>query len=507
MDNYKSKYSREELETLIDSVPKSDSILLEKGEGSNSIIAKGRGGTAKNHNTTSIGVRSKTDGYNSYSNGEDSESLGENTSTSGRYTKATNSCEFACGILNDTTESSKSSEATLFSVGNGNNGWPQIRHNTFEIKKNGDVYISNTNADGNDFNKPMTKLQDTIIYDVIDLTDGNPFTYNVSDGVFTVSTQQFNELKCINSNYIPQFVKVKLSLTGGDFPVNSIMFTLDKIRISETKDMTGFVKSFQLTYKPVTVQCSAYTFSGDIDIYITILKEGLSDYGTVSIRKVEEQLPDILDLRGKADCSYSNSSISLGQVICDNVYAVGNIDRDYIPGFVKFSMRETDGSTLNSPTCITATLDKFTTSYDRGTNSTTYLLYYKPITLDLRTYTTSDNKKITIIISRNSKNNFGSVTYVIENDDVVDLNNYPYEATPGNTPYISKENVVTFTSKSIPSTIKTKICGVPVTLHCRSIGSGSGYTIYEFDEFKVNFATIKTKLTRTNNDYTLSYIV
>lgn len=52
---------------------------------------------------------------------------------------------------------------TLFSIGNGNY-FGSDRHNAFEIRQNGDIYIADTNdtSTTNYYQKPMIKLQDTI---------------------------------------------------------------------------------------------------------------------------------------------------------------------------------------------------------------------------------------------------------------------------------------------------------------------------------------------------------
>lgn len=66
--------------------------------------------------------------------------------TFGNYLKSVNKYEFACGKYN------KSNSGTLFSVGNGTGTSSSARHNAFEIRQNGDIYIS---KDGQD-----VKLQD-----------------------------------------------------------------------------------------------------------------------------------------------------------------------------------------------------------------------------------------------------------------------------------------------------------------------------------------------------------
>lgn len=81
---------------------------------------------------------------------------------------------FVCGKWNNmananTSDTFGSSGNTLVAVGNGwaSNDWlsPQpIKHNAFEIRQNGDIYIADTNdtSTTNWYQKPMVRLQDTI---------------------------------------------------------------------------------------------------------------------------------------------------------------------------------------------------------------------------------------------------------------------------------------------------------------------------------------------------------
>ena len=82
----------------------------------------------------------------------------------GKYTITKNLYEFGCGILNKSVKgiiSSEDSGSTIFSVGNGKN---DTRHNAFEIRQNGDIYIADTNdtSTTNYYEKPMIKLQDAL---------------------------------------------------------------------------------------------------------------------------------------------------------------------------------------------------------------------------------------------------------------------------------------------------------------------------------------------------------
>lgn len=114
---------------------------------------------AEGNNTKAAANFTHAEGYFSEALGNCSHAEGDSTIANGKYshtegleTVANNDSEHASGQYNI------SSEDTLFSVGNGKNDI--ARHNAFEIKRNGDVYIPNTSASGNPEEKPMLRLQD-----------------------------------------------------------------------------------------------------------------------------------------------------------------------------------------------------------------------------------------------------------------------------------------------------------------------------------------------------------
>ena len=83
----------------------------------------------------------------------------------GKYNKVINYSEHASGQYNNSVSASTTfgdSGNTLFSVGNGTDD--NARHNAFEIRQNGDIYIADTNdtSTTNYYEKPMIKLQDAL---------------------------------------------------------------------------------------------------------------------------------------------------------------------------------------------------------------------------------------------------------------------------------------------------------------------------------------------------------
>ena len=165
------------------------SLPISAGTGTNS-VAEGNGTTANGNSshaegsyTTASGGRSHAEGYSTTASGLASHAEGRNTQASGdsshaegrattassyyshaegnytsamteashaegNYTKTTNKYEHASGSYNNTVSASTTfgdSGNTLFSVGNGTAD--NARHNAFEIRQNGDIYLSSGGTD------------------------------------------------------------------------------------------------------------------------------------------------------------------------------------------------------------------------------------------------------------------------------------------------------------------------------------------------------------------------
>ena len=96
----------------------------------------------------------------------------------GQSLNTTNDYEFALAknnVSSSATTSFGNSGNTLFSVGNGSS--ESARHNAFEIRQNGDIYIADTNdtSTTNYYEKPMIKLQDAL--------GGGGSSYTAGDGI------------------------------------------------------------------------------------------------------------------------------------------------------------------------------------------------------------------------------------------------------------------------------------------------------------------------------------
>ena len=143
-------------------------VPISAGTGSNSVVegsgtrAKGSDSHAEGTNTTASGTSSHAEGNNakanslcSHAEGYSTTARGSYSHAEGYYTKTENSYEHASGqynVSNWVTNTFGDSGNTLFSVGNGTSN--SARHNAFEIRQNGDIYITSGGTD--------IKLQDNL---------------------------------------------------------------------------------------------------------------------------------------------------------------------------------------------------------------------------------------------------------------------------------------------------------------------------------------------------------
>ncbi len=134
-------------------------------EGSNT-KAMGESSHAEGHYTEAHNSSSHAEGDHTTANGPYSHAEGSYTKANGSYSHAeggstitNNQSEHASGRYNVSSKASNTfgnSGNTLFSVGNGTDN--NARHNAFEIRQNGDIYISS----GGTTTSQMIKLQDNL---------------------------------------------------------------------------------------------------------------------------------------------------------------------------------------------------------------------------------------------------------------------------------------------------------------------------------------------------------
>ena len=112
-----------------------------------------------------FGINSFVRGFASFGVGRDFDSYGDYATIFGYGTQTKNLFETAIGKHNTSNSGSTDASKTLFSVGNGTS--TSARHNAFEIRMNGDIYIT---KDGSDI-----KLQDQL--------GGGGSSYTAGDGI------------------------------------------------------------------------------------------------------------------------------------------------------------------------------------------------------------------------------------------------------------------------------------------------------------------------------------
>lgn len=123
--------------------------------GGNGCVAIGRYCSAIGNNSFAQGYHTKASSYNSHTEGEETVASGNNSHSEGYYVYATNANEHSQGKYNVSNKASTTfgdSGNTLFSVGNGTGA--NARHNAFEIRQNGDIYLTLNGQD--------VKLQDQL---------------------------------------------------------------------------------------------------------------------------------------------------------------------------------------------------------------------------------------------------------------------------------------------------------------------------------------------------------
>ena len=161
-----------------------------------SVNYKGNWGVALGSNTTASQKYAMAVNNSNQANGEAS-------FVCGSHNIVKNNSEYGSGFYNNSVTASTESGKTLFSVGNGTSN--TARHNAFEIRQNGDIYIS---KDGQDI-----KLQDNLggeVSSAITSGDTNAVAggavydhLNTVESVIATSLNDLNERKLDASAYTP----------------------------------------------------------------------------------------------------------------------------------------------------------------------------------------------------------------------------------------------------------------------------------------------------------------
>ena len=182
--------------TGVDSIIVGSSTSTNKATGHNSIANGGDGNTANGDYSNAEGFNTQATKHSSHSEGWFTIASGNYSHTEGNNTKTTNESEHASGRFNNSVSASTTfgdSGNTLFSVGNGTAD--NARHNAFEIRQNGDIYITSGGTD--------IKLQDNLgstieISSAITSGDTNPVQggvlYDKFDEIEEVTAAALNTL-------------------------------------------------------------------------------------------------------------------------------------------------------------------------------------------------------------------------------------------------------------------------------------------------------------------------
>ena len=114
--------------------------------------AEGSSSTAGGWYSHAEGAGTKATGTSAHAEGYFTNAYGSYSHAEGNYTVTYNDSEHASGEYNVSNTGSTDADKTLFSVGNGTQS---SRHNAFEVRKNGDVYVTSGGTD--------VLLQDSIV--------------------------------------------------------------------------------------------------------------------------------------------------------------------------------------------------------------------------------------------------------------------------------------------------------------------------------------------------------
>lgn len=125
---------------------------LTTNNGSDCCLVVGYRNSVNGDGSAVIGWNSKSIGDSAFAFGTYVTANTSYTFATGQYSIAKNYYEASFGHYNASNTGSTDADKTLFSVGNGTAD--NARHNAFEIRQNGDIYLNNGTSD--------VKLQDTI---------------------------------------------------------------------------------------------------------------------------------------------------------------------------------------------------------------------------------------------------------------------------------------------------------------------------------------------------------
>ena len=217
-------------------------------------FANGNNTQAKGYYSHSEGETTIANGWASHSDGQYTNANGKASHTEGSYVNAENDYESSQGRYNVSNKANTTwgdSGNTLFSVGNGTAN--NARHNAFEIRQNGDIYISLNGQD--------VKLQDQL--------GGGGSSYSAGDGIDItndvisvtgkVSTSDFNTYSgnvdtAINSKASQSTVDTLSGTVTAHTADTSIHFTTGTVQTLIDESISGKASQSDLEVLSGTVE-------------------------------------------------------------------------------------------------------------------------------------------------------------------------------------------------------------------------------------------------------------
>ena len=210
-------------------------LPISAGTGTNSV--------AEGQNTTASGNYSHAEGYSTKASGKFSHAEGNGAT-------AINLAEHASGRYNNSVSASTTwgdSGNTLFSVGNGTAD--NARHNAFEIRQNGDIYLT---LDGQDV-KLQDKLGGSSI--TVDPTLDSGSTNPVANSAIT---EALNDKVNISDNNVSAFSDYKVALESGkDYTsdnISTFYLGTNKTNSTSTGDLVT-ITTTDAIHPTITILC------------------------------------------------------------------------------------------------------------------------------------------------------------------------------------------------------------------------------------------------------------
>ena len=284
-------------------------------------IVSGRDACAFGGGNIVGGTNSFVTGY--YNTGDTSSAF-----ISGNSNKTTNKMEVLFGMLalsngSQSSDLNGNSGCTLFAVGNGD--WiSSTRHNAFEIRQNGDIYIPDTNdtSTTNDYEKPMIKLQDAlgggggssytagdginITNDVISVTgkvDTSAFTAHTADTVIHVTSDEKAAWNA-KSDFSGDYNDLANKPTIPTVPTSNTAFTNDAGYITSSA-LNGYATTGDV--QTATADMATKTWVGQQG-YLTE-HQSLSNYYTKSETSGATEISTALNAKADTATTYTKAEV------------------------------------------------------------------------------------------------------------------------------------------------------------------------------------------------------